>query len=223
MERINIDTLPETNVDWYADGERANAVVLNRPIKQVAGIVNELIDTVEAVAGQVSSFASLAAFPATGVANMSYLDLATGKLYIWNGTAYVESKSQAELSTLIAAKQDKLVSGTNIKKIAGQSILGSGNIDVNALISADLNDTIAAKQDKLVSGTNIKTINGESLLSSGDVVLDATRVGAQPAMTQATQAEMAAGVETGVRSMSPLLIRKAIESVKAKSYFMGQI
>lgn len=223
MERINIDTLPETNVDWYADGERANAAVLNRPIKQVAGIVNELIDTVEAVAGQVSSFASLAAFPATGVANMSYLDLATGKLYIWDGTVYVESKSQAELSTLIAAKQDKLVSGTNIKKIAGQDILGSGNIDVNDLISADLNDTIAAKQDKLVSGTNIKTINGESLLSSGDVVLDATRVGAQPAMTQATQTEMAAGVETGVRSMSPLLIRKAIESVKAKSYFMGQI
>ena len=46
MERINIDTLPETNVDWYADGERANALVLNRPIKQVAGIVNTLIDTV---------------------------------------------------------------------------------------------------------------------------------------------------------------------------------
>ena len=46
MERINIDTLPETNVDWYADGERANAVVLNRPIKQVAGIVNTLIDAV---------------------------------------------------------------------------------------------------------------------------------------------------------------------------------
>ena len=46
MERINIDTLPETNVDWYADGERANAAVLNRPIKQVAGIVNTLIDAV---------------------------------------------------------------------------------------------------------------------------------------------------------------------------------
>ena len=46
MERINIDTLPETNVDWYADGERATAAVLNRPVKQVAGIVNTLIDTV---------------------------------------------------------------------------------------------------------------------------------------------------------------------------------
>ena len=46
MERINIDTLPETNVDWYADGERVNAAVLNRPIKQVAGIVNTLIDAV---------------------------------------------------------------------------------------------------------------------------------------------------------------------------------
>jgi hypothetical protein len=44
MEKINIDQLPETNVDWYADGERANALVLNRPIKQIAGIYNTFAD-----------------------------------------------------------------------------------------------------------------------------------------------------------------------------------
>lgn len=40
MELINIDVLPETNVDWFADGERASALVLNRPAKQIATIIN---------------------------------------------------------------------------------------------------------------------------------------------------------------------------------------
>ena len=82
-------------------------------------------------------------------------------------------------------KQAALVSGTNIKTIEGQSILGSGNIDItksdvglgNVDNTSDLNKPIStatqtalnAKQDTLVSGTNIKTINSTSLLGSGDI------------------------------------------------------
>ena len=44
MEKINITGNPDTNVDWYADGECVNAAVLNRPIKQLAGFINTLID-----------------------------------------------------------------------------------------------------------------------------------------------------------------------------------
>lgn len=33
----------ETNVNWFADGEHANSVVLNRPIKDVSVVVNEVI------------------------------------------------------------------------------------------------------------------------------------------------------------------------------------
>lgn len=58
--------------------------------------------------------------------------------------------------TALNAKQDLLVSGTNIKTINSTSLLGSGNVAV---------------QDTLVSGTNIKTINGNSLLGSGDLVV----------------------------------------------------
>ena len=54
------------------------------------------------------------------------------------------------------AKQDTLVSGTNIKTVNSTSLLGSGNVAV---------------QETLVSGTNIKTVNGNSLLGSGDVSL----------------------------------------------------
>ena len=68
-----------------------------------------------------------------------------------------------QLTTNIAKKQDKLVSGTNIATINGNSILGSGNFD---LATTDL---LRSFQPKLESGTNIKTINGESILGSGDI------------------------------------------------------
>jgi hypothetical protein len=59
----------------------------------------------------------------------------------------------------VAAKQDTLVSGTNIKTINGATVLGSGDVAV---------------QETLVSGTNIKTINGTSVLGSGDIVTPST-------------------------------------------------
>ena len=59
----------------------------------------------------------------------------------------------------VAAKQDTLVSGTNIKTVNSTSLLGSGNVAV---------------QDVLVSGTNIKTINGTSVLGSGNIVTPST-------------------------------------------------
>ena len=52
------------------------------------------------------------------------------------------------------SKQDVLVSGTNIKTINSESLLGATDI---------------ALQEPLVSGTNIKTINNQSLLGSGDL------------------------------------------------------
>lgn len=45
MDLINTTDIQanETNVNWYEDGEAANAAVLNRPTKQVAEKVNEVI------------------------------------------------------------------------------------------------------------------------------------------------------------------------------------
>ena len=52
--------------------------------------------------------------------------------------------------------QATLVSGTNIKTINSNTILGSGDLAV---------------QPTLVSATNIKTINGTTILGSGDLVI----------------------------------------------------
>lgn len=92
----------------------------------------------------------------------------------------------------ISGKQDKLVSGTNIKTINGASILGSGNITIeggsggvsqeafDSLVNtvdnmdadvAQLTNDVQGKQDILVSGENIKTINGQSLIGEGDITI----------------------------------------------------
>ena len=80
------------------------------------------------------------------------------------------------------SKQDLLVSGTNIKTINNESVLGSGDISVQApLVSGTNIKTInnesllgsadISLQEPLVSGTNIKTINNASLLGAGDISL----------------------------------------------------
>jgi hypothetical protein len=58
------------------------------------------------------------------------------------------------IQTQFTGKQPILVSGTNIKTVNSNSLLGSGDVAV---------------QETLVSGTNIKTINSTSLLGSGNI------------------------------------------------------
>jgi len=54
MELINVNDLPETNVDWIANGEPISDTVLNRPTKQVAEHVNTLINEVDTLRANAS-------------------------------------------------------------------------------------------------------------------------------------------------------------------------
>ena len=84
-----------------------------------------------------------------------------------------------EVGDKIKGKQDKLVSGTNIKTINGISLLGDGDISINDnptntedyITEGEVDTKLENKQDKLVSGTNIKTINGTSILGSGNIAI----------------------------------------------------
>ena len=100
------------------------------------------------------------------------------------------NSSVNKVETNIRKKQDKLVSGTNIKTINNESILGNGNIEVKGkehvsltyaeweALSYDeqmadkvylIKDAENVYQAPLVSGTNIKTINGNSILGEGNI------------------------------------------------------
>lgn len=105
-----------------------------------------------------------------------------------DNTSDMSKPISTDMQTALDDKQEFLVSGTNIKTVEGQSLLGSGNIDItkadvglsNVDNTSDLNKPIStatqtalnAKQDTLVSGTNIKTINGNSVLGSGNLTVN---------------------------------------------------
>lgn len=85
----------------------------------------------------------------------------------------------------MTTKQDTLVSGSNIKTVNNESLLGSGNVSINVptktsdltndsnfATTSDVSSAVSGKQDTLISGTNIKTINNESLLGSGNITID---------------------------------------------------
>ena len=99
--------------------------------------------------------------------------------------------TKTEVDTALSGKQETLVSGTNIKTINNQSILGDGNITIeqgavdqtiisgstNAVAGGAVYDGLAGKQATLVSGTNIKTVGTNSLLGSGNIALMTASIG----------------------------------------------
>jgi hypothetical protein len=130
------------------------------------------------LANTISDFAStVLATVLTG------LSLATSSVISATDTVLVAlGKLQAQVTSLSSSKQDNLVSGTNIKTVNTQSILGSGDITIGGSAAwggitgtlstqTDLQSALNAKQNTLVSATNIKTINGASVLGSGDLTV----------------------------------------------------
>lgn len=106
--------------------------------------------------------------------------------YISQFTGSEIDQRLAKVPQLETSKQDKLISGSNIRTINGDSILGSGDItiqggDPNAVkyTSQTLMDAqktqartnIGAQETLIGSGTgqNIKTINNESILGTGNI------------------------------------------------------
>lgn len=78
-------------------------------------------------------------------------------------TALVKQlKNWFALKTEITSKQDKLVSGTNIKTINGESILGSGNLAVGGLptVSASDNDKVLTVANGEWVVANLPVYNG---------------------------------------------------------------
>jgi len=89
----------------------------------------------------------------TGAVTLVKGDVGLGNV---DNTADADKPVSSATQTALNAKQDTLVSGTNIKTVNSTSLVGSGDVSV---------------QETLVSGTNIKTINDESILGSGNITI----------------------------------------------------
>lgn len=141
-----------------SDTARSNAFVVNKDGSAEVGkqgtkdlsvaTIKDLNEKVSSVYRYRGSVANKEALPTTGnVVGDVYNTEDSGMNYGWNGTTWdalgsevdqsyqptsIKAQSGKAVSEAISGKQDTLVSGTNIKTINNQSILGSGNLELGA-------------------------------------------------------------------------------------------
>ena len=86
---------------------------------------------------------------------------------------YTSAQTDTAISNATSGKQDTLVSGTNIKTINNQSLLGSGNIQIqggSGGSSYTAGDNIDITND-VISVTGLATINGSAITEGGNIVI----------------------------------------------------
>lgn len=137
-----------TNAQKWAEGTDAQVQPLGgtKSSKGWANRAQELVESIGTVMkykGSVANYAALQAIQNPTIGD-TYNVLDTGSNYTWDGSAWDAIGSVVDLSAYRTAadqdvidsgKQATLVSGTNIKTVNGDSILGSGNVDIDALPS----------------------------------------------------------------------------------------
>lgn len=104
--------------------------------------------------------------------------------------------------TELSKKQDKLVSGTNIKTIAGQTILGSGNITLSA---GSLNAYTKSETDALLNTKVTKTTKINDKPLSGNITLTASDVSALPSDTKYAVSPSVGGAATSANKVNSTL------------------
>lgn len=94
------------------------------------------------------------------------------------GTKILKALKQ-KIADWISTRQPILVSGTNIKTVEDETLLGSGNLSIplktinSTSLKGSGNITL---QTPLTSGTTIKTINNQTLLGSGNINIDSAKL-----------------------------------------------
>ena len=92
----------------------------------VEGVLNEVGDKIKGKQDKLVSGTNIKTINGTSI-------LGSGNIAITGEGGSIDTSSFAtktEVNTNLSQKQDKLVSGTNIKTINGQSLLGNGNIEI---------------------------------------------------------------------------------------------
>jgi hypothetical protein len=74
-------------------------------------------------------------------------------------------------ATALSGKQDTLVSGTNIKTLNGNSVLGSGDLTLSGGATGGGTDKVFV-ENSLVVTTNYTITSGKSAMSTGDITIN---------------------------------------------------
>lgn len=132
-QMIAVGTLTDVNTSAFSEGDTVY-VAVGGGLTNVKPIEPNLVQNVGFVARSNANNGSIEVV-AIGRAN-DVPNLPVGHTFIGTST----NPTTIDLTTELNSKQDTLVSGTNIKTIAGTSILGSGNIPLDNDFTS-LNDT----------------------------------------------------------------------------------
>lgn len=117
----------------------------------------------------------------SGLASTNYVDNAvSGKVDTSAMTEYYTSaQTDTQITNAVSGKQDTLISGTNIKTINNESILGSGNIVISGgsggsaniieLTQAEYDALTAYTPDAMYVITDAQEINMDNYATTGDI------------------------------------------------------
>ena len=161
----------------------------------IVDVLNQSISSKQDIISDIETIRQGAAKGATALQSYTeqYKGTVTGVKV--NGTTKNPSNGVVDLGTVITShqdisgKQDKLVSGTNIKTINGQSILGSGNVtieggtgnsdanvqavdEISTIIDVDLDKYIVETTDDNITLDNNKYYKKTNVSSSISIILN---------------------------------------------------
>lgn len=125
--------------------------------------------------------------PFKGIINFTKSRVDVNGITVWEGMADVGIASRANVSlnnldevgeARFNAKQDTLISGTNIKTINGEDVLGNGNIEISSASSfadlqgqpednANLKNALDSKQDKLTAVAPVNINSNTTIIGRG--------------------------------------------------------
>lgn len=106
---------------------------------------------------------------------------------------YTSAQTDTQINNATSGKQDTLISGTNIKTINNESLLGSGNINISGgsggtniieLTQAEYNALTAYTQDAVYVITDAEEINLDEYITSGDLQSYYTSAQTESAITE---------------------------------------
>lgn len=113
--------------------------------------------------GSVANYDTL---PTNATKGNLYSTSDTADEYLWSGTEWIKFGNEVTMDMILAlqnGKQNKLTSGTNIKTVNGNSILGSGNLELETGAVDDIRiDGVSIVSDKVANITTTYKVTIES-------------------------------------------------------------